>query len=90
MSIRMYDWARGDFVSDKNQLDRIEDLLTQLIGNVANVRSGMNEIRSEVETLRNDVGDFRNKMNIFRHETNERLDGVERSQQELSGQVRTG
>lgn len=41
---------RGDIVSDKNQLDRIEDMLTQLIGNVANVRSEMSQFRGEVST----------------------------------------
>lgn len=58
---------------NKKQLDRIEDMLTQLIGNVAGVR--------------NEMVDFRAEVNNFRTEVNNRLDGLGQHQQELAGQV---
>nr|WP_233095875.1 hypothetical protein [Alicyclobacillus sp. SO9] len=50
-------------MSDKSQLDRIEDLLAQLISNVADVRAKTDSID--------------NKLEDFRREANERLDRVE-------------
>ena len=58
---------------DKKQFDRIEDLLTQLIGNVASVR--------------NDMAEFRAEVNNFRTEVNHRLNELGQHQQELTGQV---
>ena len=60
-------------MSKEDQMDRIEDLLAQLIRNVASVR--------------NEMTDFRIEMNRFREETNNQLEKIEKYQQDLAGQV---
>ncbi|QQE80020.1 hypothetical protein [Alicyclobacillus sp. SO9] len=81
-------------MSDKTQMDRMEDLLTQLIGNVASNRSDlvglkndmagfredMDAIRSDVASFRSDMDAIRSDMASFRSEVNERLDRIEGQQ----------
>lgn len=57
-------------MSDKTQMDRMEDLLTQLIGNVASNRSDLVEFKNDMAGFRTDMENFRSDMELFRSEVN--------------------
>ncbi len=49
--------------NSQNQLERIEDLLTQLIKNVANIRVEMTEMRAEMTEIRTEMTEQFGKVN---------------------------
>ncbi|OFW79571.1 MAG: hypothetical protein A2201_07600 [Alicyclobacillus sp. RIFOXYA1_FULL_53_8] len=75
-------------VSDE-RFDRIENLLTQLIGNVASMRSGMDDLRTEVagqfQSLELKVSELKDTMIRVEHKVNV----LERRQDKMGSRLDT-
>ena len=67
--------------TSQNQLERIEDLLTQLIKNVANIRTEVAEhiesIQTEMSELRADITEQFKKVNLRLDYQREHVTGLE-------------
>jgi hypothetical protein len=63
--------------NEKTQLDRIEDLVTQLISLVANQQKQLQELQTEFRAFKAEMLEFKAEMQEFRSEANRRFDILE-------------